>query len=72
LRLNSTVMALSPLGRIRGGESVAAMHGHISRFRGEVEFAEPVIGRAFARPAGVKSPRKFNELIRIAVISCGD
>src|SRR5258708_37171591 len=25
LRLNSTVMALSPLGRMRGGESVAAM-----------------------------------------------
>jgi hypothetical protein len=25
LRLNSTVMALSPLGKRRGGESVAAM-----------------------------------------------
>jgi len=34
------VMALSPLGRIRGGESVAAMACHTSRFCGEVEFAE--------------------------------
>jgi hypothetical protein len=37
--LNSTVMALSPLGRIRGGESVAAINHHTSLFSGEVEFA---------------------------------
>jgi hypothetical protein len=31
LRLNSTVMALSPLGKRRGGGSVAAMGSSLSR-----------------------------------------
>jgi hypothetical protein len=31
LRLNSTVMALSPLGKRRGGGSVAAMASELSR-----------------------------------------
>src|SRR5258705_6531417 len=63
LRLNSTVMALSPLGKRRGGDRVAAIGSQIRRripsssvFCRQVEFASR------------KSACKFNKLIRISVI----
>src|SRR6266403_159461 len=63
LRLNSTVMALSPLGKRRGGGSVAAIASQTRRrisscsvFSDEVEFASR------------KSASKFNKLICMAVI----
>src|SRR5258708_6494728 len=60
LRLNSTVMALSPLGRIRGGESVAAMACHTSRFCFEVEFVSKQMAC------------KFNKLIGMPAINWAD
>jgi hypothetical protein len=44
LRLNSTVMALSPLGKRRGGGSVAAMASKLSRSFG-FAFEQDLLGK---------------------------
>ena len=76
LRLNSTVMALSPLGKRRGGGSVAAMASELSwltRRLIRIMLASPVacFGREW-NSHRAKSASKFNKLIRMPMIRCCD
>jgi hypothetical protein len=68
LRLNSTVIALSPLGKRRGGESGAAIGLTI---RSQC-FSDSITGKTFARPFNVENACDFNKLIAQPPIRCDD
>jgi hypothetical protein len=71
VRLNSTVMALSPLGKRRGGADVAAMASKLFNQGHAVARFAAKWNSLHANRLG-KSSCKFNKLIRIPLIRCDD